>query len=164
MITSQSSSVTLVFISDSSITSGGFVVKYSFVDVSKVCGGRYFSPKGLLRSPDYPNYYPPNRECVWIIEAQNKFRILLDVKKFKIEPHSYCAYDYLEIRNGGYETSPLVGKFCGIDIPGEITSFTNQLYIKFVSDGSSSEQGFEIEWDSMAYGMYSIKFDCTNQK
>ncbi|KAH0568173.1 hypothetical protein KQX54_019308 [Cotesia glomerata] len=152
MITSQSSSVTLVFISDSSITSGGFVAKYSFVDVSKVCGGRYFSPKGLLRSPDYPNYYPPNRECVWIIEAQNKFRILLEVKKFEIESHSYCAYDYLEIRNGGYENSPLVGKFCGNEIPGEIMSFTNQLYIKFVSDSSNGDQGFEIEWDSMTYG------------
>lgn len=55
-------------------------------------------------------------------------------------------------RNGGYETSPLIGKFCGTNIPAEIISQTNQLHLKFVSDSTRSYTGFSIEWDSTTTG------------
>ncbi|XP_057337332.1 cubilin-like isoform X2 [Microplitis mediator] len=152
IVTSQGPTLTLVFNSDSTITSEGFVVNYLFIDASKVCGGRYYSPRGVIKSPDYPNYYPSNRNCEWIIETQNKYQIELKIIKFQVEDHHYCSYDYLEIRNGGYDTSPLIGKFCGDQIPRQIMSFTNQIYLKFVSDGSRGDEGFEIEWDSMTYG------------
>lgn len=58
----------------------------------------------------------------------------------------------LFIRNGGYDSSSLVGKFCGTEIPSEIPSQTNQMYIRFVSDFSRSLQGFEIQWDSTTEG------------
>lgn len=149
----------MVFNSDSTITSEGFVVNYLFIDASKVCGGHYYSPRGVIKSPDYPNYYPSNRNCIWIIETQNKYQIELKIIQFQVEDHNYCSYDYLEIRNGGYDTSPLIGKFCGDQIPRQIMSFTNQIYLKFVSDGSRGDKGFEIEWDSMTYGKYLFKFN-----
>lgn len=34
----------------------------------------------------------------------------------------------------------------------EITSQTNQLYLKFVSDSSRQKSGFNIEWDSTTSG------------
>ncbi|RLU24405.1 hypothetical protein DMN91_002494 [Ooceraea biroi] len=95
------------------ITSDGFVATYIFVDAMKVCGGRYMKSNGVIKSPNYPNYYPNKKECTWIIEAQNKHRIVLTVESFELEDHSSCAFDYLEIRNGGYESAPLIGKFCG---------------------------------------------------
>jgi len=55
-------------------------------------------------------------------------------------------------RNGGYESAPLIGKYCGTEIPTEIPSQTNQMYIKFVSDYSRSMEGFYIEWDSTTMG------------
>lgn len=55
-------------------------------------------------------------------------------------------------RNGGHEMSPLLGKFCGTDIPTEIISQTNQMYLKFVSDASRGFSGFSIEWDSTTTG------------
>lgn len=39
-----------------------FVVEYSIKD----CGGVMTSP-GIITSPGYPNKYPPNMICVWII-------------------------------------------------------------------------------------------------
>lgn len=60
----------------------------------------------------------------------------------QIERHDNCAYDYLEVRDGNSESSPLLGRFCGYDKPDDIKSSSNQLWMKFVSDGSVNKAGF----------------------
>ncbi|XP_010186719.1 PREDICTED: tolloid-like protein 1, partial [Mesitornis unicolor] len=59
-----------------------------------------------------------------------------------IERHDNCAYDYLEIRDGTNENSPLIGHFCGYDKPEDIRSTSNTLWMKFVSDGTVNKAGF----------------------
>ncbi|XP_029168402.1 cubilin-like [Nylanderia fulva] len=147
----QERTLTIIFRTDSSISHDGFAATYVFVDVSKVCGGHYSKSNGVIRSPNYPDNYPSEKDCTWIIEAQNRHRIILTVNHFELEKHLNCAFDYVEIRNGGYNSSPLVGKYCS-EIPSEIPSQTNQMYIRFVSDFSRSFQGFEIQWDSTTEG------------
>ncbi|XP_076296135.1 cubilin [Lasioglossum baleicum] len=129
-----------------------FIASYLFMDASKVCGGHYMKTNGVIKSPNYPKRYPYRRECVWLIEAANRHKVVLNVQSFDLEPHRSCIFDYLEIRNGGYETSPLIGKFCGTQIPSEIISQTNLLYLKFVSDSSRQFDGFSIQWDSTTSG------------
>jgi cubilin len=51
-----------------------------------------------------------------------------------------------------YSFSPLIGTFCGSNIPPNIKSFANKLYLKFVSDSSYTMRGFEIEWDGTSTG------------
>jgi len=94
----QTRTLTILFHTDSSITKDGFVATYIFVDVTKACGGRYTKSNGVIKSPNYPADYPNKKECVWIIEARNRHRILLTVQHFELEEHSGCAFDYLEIR------------------------------------------------------------------
>lgn len=60
----------------------------------------------------------------------------------QIERHDNCAYDYLEIRDGANENSPLIGHFCGYDKPEDIRSTSNTLWMKFVSDGTVNKAGF----------------------
>lgn len=60
----------------------------------------------------------------------------------QIERHDNCAYDYLEIRDGTNENSPLIGHFCGYDKPEDIRSTSNTLWMKFVSDGTVNKAGF----------------------
>ncbi|XP_050461753.1 cubilin-like [Cataglyphis hispanica] len=151
-VMTQERTLTILFHTDSSISLEGFTATYVFIDVTKVCGGRYSKPNGVIRSPNYPEYYPNHKDCVWIIQAQNRHRITLTINHFELEKHMNCAFDYLEIRNGGYDSAPLIGKFCGTEIPTEILSQTNQMYIRFVSDFSRSMQGFEIQWDSTTEG------------
>nr|XP_012218853.1 PREDICTED: cubilin-like [Linepithema humile] len=151
-ITTQDRTLTILFHTDSSLTHEGFVATYIFADVKKICGGRYSKPNGVIRSPNFPDEYPNNKDCVWIIQAPNRHRITLTVNRFDMEKHTWCNFDYLEIRNGGYDSAPLIGKYCGQEIPNEIPSQTNQLYIRFVSDFSRSSQGFEIQWDSTTEG------------
>lgn len=94
----QDRTLTILFHTDSSITLDGFIATYIFADVTKVCGGRYSKPNGVIRSPNYPDHYPNQKDCVWIIEAQNKHRIRLTINAFELEKHMSCGFDYLEIR------------------------------------------------------------------
>ena len=59
-----------------------------------------------------------------------------------MENHDNCVYDYVEVRDGIDSSSPLLGKYCGYRIPDDIRSSNNQLYVKFVSDGSVQKEGF----------------------
>ena len=64
-----------------------------------VCGGTYFTSKGALQSPNYPNIYPNNKDCTWTISVPNGQQIKLNVTDFSMEGYSRsCLYDYLEIR------------------------------------------------------------------
>src|SRR5688572_17937578 len=60
----------------------------------------------------------------------------------QVESHDHCVYDYLEVRDGGEDNSPLLGKICGNKTPPDIKSTGNVLYVKFVSDGSVQKAGF----------------------
>lgn len=60
----------------------------------------------------------------------------------QIEKHDSCAYDYVEVRDGGSGSDPLLGRFCGYDKPGDLKSSSNKLWLKFVSDGSVNKAGF----------------------
>ena len=53
-----------------------------------------------------------------------------------------CVYDFLEIRDGHEPTSPLIGVYCGYNIPEDIKSSGNKMWIKFVSDNSVQKAGF----------------------
>lgn len=64
----------------------------------------------------------------------------------QVEKHDSCGYDYVEVRDGGSESSRLLGRFCGDDKPDDIKSGTNQLWLKFVSDGSVNKAGFSANF------------------
>ncbi|CAH0395162.1 unnamed protein product [Bemisia tabaci] len=152
-ITSTGNIMTITFVSDSSINMDGFSANYLMLDGSRMCGGNFYSTTGYLRTPNYPNRYPYNRNCIWTITVQPGQQIKLHFKNFTLEPNKFCYYDYLEIRQGGYETSPLIGKYCGHDTsPPNITSHGNQLWLKFVSDATTSLEGFNIYWDGTSTG------------
>ncbi|XP_046744297.1 cubilin [Diprion similis] len=149
----ESRTMTIQYHTDQSITKDGFMASYIFVDGSKFCGGNYHSLTGVLTSPNYPNRYPARRTCEWIITAPNRHQVVLNVTAFELETHRFCVHDYLEIRNGGLSTSPLIGKYCGTEIANQIIqSFSNKMYLKFVTDHSISRSGFKIEWDSNTVG------------
>ena len=57
-------------------------------------------------------------------------------------------------RNGGYPNSPLIGKYCGTQLSGQvIPSHSNRLWVHLVTDRSFSARGFRIYWDSSSTGL-----------
>lgn len=116
------------------------------------CGGNLTFPSGFLETPFFPNEYPSQLRCEWLITAPTGHQIELKVLNFSLEVGVGCVEDYLEIRNGMTSESPLIGSFCGETIPRLIPSFTNHLYIIFQSDIAIESNGFRIEYEQTSTG------------
>ncbi|XP_072323246.1 neuropilin and tolloid-like protein 1 isoform X8 [Scyliorhinus torazame] len=108
------------------------------------CGSWIKNPNGgFFTSPNYPNKYPPDRECIYIIEAAPRQSIELYFdEKYSIEPSWECKFDHIEVRDGPFGFSTEIGRYCGQNIPPFITSSGRYLWIKFVADGELESVGF----------------------
>ncbi|XP_055841836.1 neuropilin and tolloid-like protein 1 isoform X2 [Episyrphus balteatus] len=123
--------------------------------------------QSLLFSPDYPNDYPKNINCTRIIEAPKGQLIRLDFRNsFNIEDKEDCKFDYLEIRDGPYGFSNLIGRFCGEDFPPMITSKERHLWLHFHSDESIEYSGFTAvyEFIDRPKEAISTELNCTLEK
>ncbi|KTF87440.1 hypothetical protein cypCar_00025640 [Cyprinus carpio] len=151
-LTSTDSLMTVLLVSDSSLSAEGFSANYVSINASTDCSEVLRSPTGEFSSPNYPDNYPNNRDCVYKIIVEVNMQIMLNVTDFELEGFSSCSFDYLEIRDGGYETSPLIGKYCGTNGPPIIVSHSNRLWLKFRSDHSLTYRGFRAHWDGTQTG------------
>uniref|UniRef100_A0A671T9R7 Metalloendopeptidase n=1 Tax=Sinocyclocheilus anshuiensis TaxID=1608454 RepID=A0A671T9R7_9TELE len=136
-IISTDSRLWIEFRSSSNWVGKGFSAVYE-----AICGGEVKKDNGQIQSPNYPDDYRPNKVCMWKITVAQGYHVGLTFQSFEIERHDNCAYDYLEVRDGNSESSPLLGRFCGYDKPDDIKSSSNQIWMKFVSDGSVNKAGF----------------------
>ncbi|KAG8138936.1 hypothetical protein E2320_001717, partial [Naja naja] len=101
----------------------------------------------MLTSPNYPNNYPNKMVCIYKIHVAKNKQIALNFTDFSLEE------DFI---NGGYETSPLLGKYCGSSLPPVTISHGNTLWIKFVSDIYLTSTGFSAYWDGTSTGCGAI--------
>ena len=78
------------------------------------CGGNYSDSSGILTSPLYPNSYPELADCVYLISQPNGSYINSSILSMDIDcDDNDLISDYIEIRDGLYDDSPLMGRFCG---------------------------------------------------
>ncbi|XP_046641719.1 tolloid-like protein 1 [Daphnia pulicaria] len=131
-----------------------------------LCGGDLNVDSGHLESPNFPDDYQPNKECTWKITVPSDYQVALKFQSFEIENHDNCVYDFLEIRDGHEPTSPLIGVYCGYNIPEDIKSSSNKMWIKFVSDNSVQKAGFSAifmnEFDECASLDHGCEHSCVN--
>ncbi|PSN46655.1 Tolloid-like protein 1 [Blattella germanica] len=139
----------------------GFTASYE-----AVCGGHLEMGAGHLESPNYPEDYQANKECIWKISVPTDYQVALKFESFEVENHDNCLYDFLEVRDGSSPDSPLIGLYCGYKIPPDIRSTGNQLLVKFVSDGSVQKAGFSArfmkEFDECALKTHGCEHHCIN--
>ena len=83
---------------------------------------------GSIQSPGFPAQYPHNRDCVWTLRTMPGKRIQFLFATMKLETHTNCTFDYLEIFNGdavegidifsaNYHLSKKKPTFCNSRIP-----------------------------------------------
>ncbi|KAM6162076.1 cubilin isoform 2-T2 [Erethizon dorsatum] len=153
-LTSGTNSLKLIFVSDSDLAYEGFSISYTEIDATKACLQDYTVNSGTLTSPNFPSSYPVNYECIYRITVEINQQIALHFTNFSLEDsiNGNCIADFVEIRDGGYENSPLVGKYCGSILPPIIISHSNKLWLKFESDFLFSKSGFSAYWDASLTG------------
>ncbi|XP_070545496.1 tolloid-like protein 1 isoform X2 [Ptychodera flava] len=140
-IKSTDSRLWIEFKSSDRYDSRGFAAQYE-----AICGGEITKESGQLQSPNFPDDYQPNKECIWKITMPERYSVGISFLSFEIERHDSCIYDYLEVRDGHDDDSKLIGRYCGYNIPTDIQSTNNKMTVKFVSDGSVNKGGFSAQF------------------
>ena len=126
------------------------------ISLSGSCPGTYDETQKELHSPNYPRDYGNNADCQWNIQASTGRRIEIRFADFRLEPQSECQFDWLQIHDGRDSSSPIIGsKMCGSTIPNNIVSSENNLHLRFRSDHSVPEKGFNINYQVAGNNFYN---------
>lgn len=67
---------------------------------------KLFSDKESITTPFYPEYYPPKKQCLWIVSAPQNHVVAFQFTDYDIGPG-----DYVDIRDGGTNEAPLLRSF-----------------------------------------------------
>ncbi|XP_032748332.1 deleted in malignant brain tumors 1 protein [Rattus rattus] len=113
--------------------------------VNYTCGGFLTGFSGQFSSPFYPGSYPNNARCLWNIEVPNNYRVTVVFRDVQLE--GGCNYDYIEIFDGPYHSSPLIARVCD-GAMGSFTSTSNFMSIRFTTDQSVTRRGFQADYYS----------------
>ena len=96
------------------------------------CGGIHNS-SGHLQSPMYPDAYPPAADCTYLISQPEGAYVNISVLFMDIVCQEiFKTSDFIEMRDGKFKDSPLMGRFCGngSDVPAFLQTTQNHLTIR----------------------------------
>ncbi|XP_070403552.1 CUB and sushi domain-containing protein 3 isoform X11 [Nothobranchius furzeri] len=111
------------------------------------CMSNFTAPSGTVLSPDYPEGYGNNMNCVWLIQSDPGSRIHLAFNDFDLE----APYDSLTVKDGETNDANVIGRFSGAESPSHLTSNTNTLRLEFQADHSMSGRGFNITYSTFGH-------------
>ena len=92
-------------------------------------------------SPNYPSNYFSNADCYWLIHSASE--VELKVLDISLEN----GYDTLGIFDGDSVDSPSIATLTGT-IDQQVTFFSmgSDMYIRFQSDESATQRGFQLQY------------------
>jgi hypothetical protein len=106
------------------------------------CSGKLYDSGGA--GSNYSN----DEDSSFTITVGGASTITLTFQSFDLRS---SGTDELRIYDGPSSASPLLaGPFSGNTVPGNVTSTGQSITIRFESDGSQNDPGFEIDWDASA--------------
>ncbi|KAH9504459.1 hypothetical protein Btru_063695 [Bulinus truncatus] len=138
------------------------------------CGYYITDQAGVITSPNFPQNYPNNAECNWLVTVATDQ--IIDVRFTHLDLDRYSddnCMDYILFFDGPTKQHPKTAHtdYCGysyeeaiLDIP--IRSTKNQILVVFRSDGISSRAGFSTSYralhcDPFTYGRELCNTSCT---
>ena len=121
------------------------------------CGGLFTSVKDSIESPTTASgNYTNNENCKWSIKVQPGAVVKIAFSRLDLEHSVNCGKDYVLIRNGALDDSPVIGRYCGINNTINITTNSNEARVDFVTDGSNTGKGFQLIYEQYKEGMCSL--------
>ncbi|KAJ8416285.1 hypothetical protein AAFF_G00383070 [Aldrovandia affinis] len=141
-----SSSATIQFLSDFSVSGTGFSIKFDAVEPHSIldsgCGTvAVLQAEGIVQSPHYPDLYGNNSDCHWVIHAPSGHVVKLEFNDFDVEPSEECVYDSL-VAFGDVEGKEEIAVLCGRTLPPPVLSYESVMMLRFASDSTVSHRGF----------------------
>jgi Zn-dependent metalloprotease len=133
------------FTSDALINAGGWSANYIAYGNTPSCGGGTVlsSPSGSFNDGSGSGNYGNNQFCYWYIAPPCANKITLSFSSFNTE----LNYDGLIIYDDLSGTNQ-IAVLSGTSIPSSVTSSTGVMTVVFVSDFSTTMQGFSANYTS----------------
>ncbi|CAM4588869.1 unnamed protein product [Leuciscus chuanchicus] len=151
-ITSSGNSLLIKFTSDYESSGAGFSIRYEIHRTGTECSRNFTEPNGVFQTPGFPDNYPNNLECTFIIFAPKMAEIVLDFQRFEMESDpsapvgAVCRFDYLEIWDGYHTVGPHIGRYCGSRPPSRVISYTGILSLTIHTDNAITKEGFSANY------------------
>ncbi|GAA6110160.1 neuropilin-2b isoform X1 [Tachysurus ichikawai] len=155
------------FVSDYAHQGAGFSLRYEIHKTGSDCSRNFTSASGVIESPGFPDKYPHNLECTFIIVVPPHMEVTLTFMTFDLEndplqgAEGECKYDWLEVWDGLPQVGPLIGRHCGTKIPPEIQSSTGILSLTFHTDMAVAKDGFSASYN-MTLKEVNDNFHCSS--
>ncbi|XP_035982706.1 deleted in malignant brain tumors 1 protein isoform X3 [Fundulus heteroclitus] len=119
------------------------------------CGGYMYNYNDTFQSPNYPNAYPNNLNCIWYIRPGGQ---VIRLEFFNLDTE--CNYDWVTIYDGYDTSSRVVQRLCSTHYMA-YHSTGSYLTVQFRTDGSVTKQGFRASYRVVAES--SCRFNCGYQ-
>ena len=142
---SGTGAMTVQFLTDVSITKGGWSASYTSTGTSPSCGGATIlsDSSGSFSDGSGGSNYGNNQLCYWYISPPCANSVTLSFSQFDTEQ----GYDGLIIYDDWSGTNQLA-VLSGTSLPSSITSNTGKMLVIFTSDYSLNYQGFSANYTS----------------
>ncbi|XP_076799587.1 uncharacterized protein LOC143444282 [Clavelina lepadiformis] len=128
------------------------------------CGGRIRDKQsGEIKSPNYPNRYPPTTTCKWTINVEPGQSIEITFRNFELEYERRCPYDYVETYAGTVKTSRTY-RICGTMRSRKFVFNSTTVTVFFRSDHAIQKRGFIAYWKAVGEVGCSVPSAPTNGK
>ncbi|KAK7793278.1 hypothetical protein R5R35_006776 [Gryllus longicercus] len=97
--------------------------------------------------------------CEWRITATHGERIVLNITDIDMAPSDKCRGDYLEVRDGYWHKSPVLGRFCGnTQLRDPIVSTGSRMLITYVASNRGQRyKGFAAKYEAVCGGRLEFK-------
>ncbi|MBN3313300.1 CDCP2 protein, partial [Atractosteus spatula] len=114
------------------------------------CQQIFTAIKGNFSSPQYPDIYPNNINCHWTVSLAAGYRVKLYASDMELEDRNSltdaCDYDSLAVHDGSSQRDPLLGRWCGSEMPPPLLSKSNKLLVVLNTDRNAAYRGFSISY------------------
>ncbi|XP_077991168.1 uncharacterized protein LOC144445478 [Glandiceps talaboti] len=111
------------------------------------CGGHFSSEslEGAIVSSGFPNNYPPNQDCVWVISQPQGTKIELTLTMLYLaDPDDVIHFIEHTPSSGKSVTTILQGSQSAIQFPRTMMTRSNAVRIVFRSSPANQDRGFVI--------------------
>lgn len=151
----------------------GFILHEDGFDcVPGGCRYEITATDGIVQSPNYPQNYFKNIDCIWHFKAIHGHRPVLEFLDFELEDdYDECTNDYITVYVGVDPTRQMfvtgdtftLGTYCGsmsnpasMRLPPAkpLRSPSDDLYMAFKTDSSAQRKGFEIRHTTACGGHF----------
>jgi len=155
-VISKGNTISIRFVADNYGHKRGFELAYRFLDKDddllkeqSGCGGlKQLSGTGTFTSKDYDgtSLYEGDLNCEWVLSVDAGNAVEVSFGAFDVEQHSSCKYDSLKLYDGKDDSAPLLANLCGKNLPKNVKSTGEDVFVKFTTDNVVHHKGFKASF------------------